>query len=255
MIILLSPAKIQNFNKQVVTSKYSIPQFLKEASELVELMRQLSQQEITRLLEINVQLTHLNLDRYIRWQLPFTPDNAKQAVFVFDGEVYRGLDASTLSPEETDYMQQHLRLFSGLYGVLKPLDLMQPYRLDVSSKLHNHTGKDLYPFWKKKVTESIANDLKASGEPPLLLNLASSEYAKVIDLKNSKMRMISVEFFEYQDDKLKQIVVYTKKARGMMTRYVIQNRIDNEEDLKGFHDGGYWFNEQLSSKDKLVFVR
>ncbi len=255
MIILLSPAKIQNFNKQVVTSKFSIPQFLKEASELVELMRQLSQQEITRLLEINVQLTHLNLDRYIRWQLPFTPDNAKQAVFVFDGEVYRGLDASTLSPEETDYMQQHLRLFSGLYGVLKPLDLMQPYRLDVSSKLHNHTGKDLYPFWKKKVTESIANDLKASGEPPLLLNLASSEYAKVIDLKSSKMRMISVEFFEYQDDKLKQIVVYTKKARGMMTRYVIQNRIDNEEDLKGFHDGGYWFNEQLSSKDKLVFVR
>jgi len=255
MIILLSPAKIQNFNKQVVTSKYSIPQFLKEASELVELMRQLSQQEITRLLEINVQLTHLNLDRYIRWQLPFTPDNAKQAVFVFDGEVYRGLDAPTLSPEEIDYMQQHLRLFSGLYGILKPLDLIQPYRLDVSTKLHNHAGKDLYPFWRKKVTESIADDLKVSGEPPILLNLASSEYAKVIDLKSSKMRMIHVEFFEYQDDKLKQIVVYTKKARGMMTRYVIQNRIESEEDLKGFNDGGYWFNEQLSSKDKLVFVR
>lgn len=255
MIVLLSPAKIQNFNKQLITSKFSIPQFLDEASELVELMRQLSQEEITRLLEINVQLTRLNLDRYIRWQLPFTQDNAKQAVFVFDGEVYRGLDASTLSAEDIDYMQHHLRLFSGLYGVLKPLDLMQPYRLDVSSKLHNHAGKDLYPFWKKKVTESITNDLKISGEPPLLLNLASSEYAKVIDLKSSKMRMVSVEFFEYQDDKLKQIVVYTKKARGMMTRYVIQNRIDNEEDLKGFNDGGYWFNEQLSSTNKLVFVR
>lgn len=255
MIVLLSPAKIQNFNKQLVTSKFSIPQFLDEASELVELMRQLSQEEITRLLEINVQLTRLNLDRYIRWQLPFTQDNAKQAVFVFDGEVYRGLDASTLSAEDIDYMQHHLRLFSGLYGVLKPLDLMQPYRLDVSSKLHNHAGRDLYPFWKMKVTESIINDLKISGEPPILLNLASSEYAKVIDLKSSRMRMVSVEFFEYQDDKLKQIVVYTKKARGMMTRYVIQNRIDNEEDLKGFNDGGYWFNEQLSSKNKLVFVR
>ncbi|MDD4490206.1 MAG: peroxide stress protein YaaA [Paludibacter sp.] len=255
MIILLSPAKIQNFNKQVVTSNHSIPQFLDEASELVKLMRQLSQQEITRLLEINVQLTRLNLDRYIRWQLPFTHENAKQAVFVFDGEVYRGLDAITLTREDIDYMQRHLRLFSGLYGVLRPLDLMQPYRLDVSSKLNNHAGNDLYPFWKKKVTDSILTDLKASGEPQLLLNLASSEYIKVIDLKSSKMRMISVEFFEYQHDKLKQIVVYTKKARGMMTRYVIQNRIDNEEDLKGFNEGGYWFNEQLSSKDTLVFVR
>lgn len=255
MIILLSPAKIQNFNKQVVTSKYSIPQFLDEASELVELMRQLSQQEITRLLEINVQLMRLNLDRYISWQLPFSPDNAKQAVFVFDGEVYRGLDAPALSPEEIDYMQQHLRLFSGLYGLLKPLDLIQPYRLDVSTKLHNHAGNDLYPFWRTKVTESIANDLKVSGKPSLLLNLASSEYTKVIDLKSSKMRMINVEFLEYQHDKLKQIVIYTKKARGMMARYVIQNQIDQEEDLKGFHEGGYWFNEQLSSTDKLVFVR
>ncbi|MDD4199431.1 MAG: peroxide stress protein YaaA, partial [Paludibacter sp.] len=249
MIVLLSPAKIQNFNKQVVTSKFSIPEFLDEASELVELMRQLSQEEITKLLEINVQLTRLNLDRYIRWQLPFTPENAKQAVFVFDGEVYRGLDAQTLSPEEIDYLQQHLRLFSGLYGVLKPLDLMQPYRLDVSSKLNNYAGKDLYPFWKKKVTESIAKELKTSGEPQLLLNLASSEYAKLIDLKGSKMRMINVEFLEYHDDKLKQIVVYTKKARGMMTRYVIQNRIEDEEDLKGFNESGYWFNEQLSSKN------
>jgi cytoplasmic iron level regulating protein YaaA (DUF328/UPF0246 family) len=255
MIVLLSPAKIQNFNKQVATSKFSIPEFLDQASELVGLMRQLSQQEITRLLEVNVQLTRLNLDRYISWQLPFNQDNAKQAVFVFDGEVYRGLNAFTLSPDEIDYMQNHLRLFSGLYGVLKPLDLMQPYRLDVSSKLHNNAGKDLYPYWRKIVTDSIAKALQLSGEPQLLLNLASSEYAKVVDLKNSKMRMINVEFFEYQDDRLKQVVVYTKKARGMMTRYVIQNRIDNEEDLKGFNDGGYWFNEQLSSKNKLVFVR
>ena len=255
MIILLSPAKIQNFDKQHITSKYTIPEFSDEANELVNLMRQLSREEVTKLLDINVNLTSLNLDRYIRWQLPSTPENAKQAVFTFDGEVYRGLDAKSLSVEEIEYMQQHLRLYSGLYGILKPLDLIQAYRLDVSSKLNNHAGKDLYPFWKHKVTESIARDLKESGTPEIILNLSSSEYSKMLDLKSCKMRMISVDFYEYQDDRLKQIVIYTKKARGMMTRYVIRNRIEQEEDLKGFNDEGYWFNEQFSSENRLVFVR
>lgn len=255
MIILLSPAKIQNFNKHIITDAYSIPKFLKEANELVNLIRQYSREELVALLDINVQLTRLNLDRYIQWQLPFTPDNARQAVFVFDGEVYRALNPQTLSSEEIHYMQQQLRLFSGLYGVLRPLDLMQPYRLDVSTQLNNYAGKDLYPFWKKKVTDSIVMDLKASAGSPFLLNLASSEYMKMIDLKGSKMRVLNVEFYEYQHDKLKQIVIYTKKARGLMARYVIQHRINQEEDLKGFNEGGYWFNESLSSENKFVFVR
>lgn len=255
MIILLSPAKIQNFKTQEDNRLFSQPEFIEEASYLVELMRELSPAEIGRLMEINAQLTHLNFDRFFQWHLPFTTQNAKQAVFAFDGEVYRGLNAKTFSEDEMHYAQNHLRLLSGLYGILKPFDLMQAYRLEVSSKLNNYSGNDLYPFWKEKVTKSIVRDLRLSGKPEFLLNLSSSEYSKMIDIKSAKIRMIDVEFLEYQEDNFKQIVVYTKKARGMMARYVIQHKIEEEEDLKGFNESGYWFHPQLSTKNKLVFVR
>lgn len=255
MIILLSPAKIQNFKIQEKITLFSQPEFTEEASYLVDLMRELKPIDIGRLMKINNQLTHLNFDRFIQWHLPFTLENAKQAALAFDGEVYRGLNAQTFTEDEMHYAQRHLRLLSGLYGVLKPFDLMQAYRLEVSSKLDNYAGSDLYPFWKEKVTERIQKDLHQSGDPAIILNLSSSEYSKMIDVKAAKIRMIEVEFLEYQHDKFKQIVVYTKKARGMMARYVIQHRIENEEDLKGFNDGGYWFHPELSKNNKLVFVR
>lgn len=255
MLILLSPAKIQNFKPQQFTDQFSFPEYMNEARLLVDLIRELSATELSKLLEINSNLTQLNFDRFFNWHQPFTPENAKQAVLVFDGEVYRGLDAKTFAKADFDYAQKHLRLLSGLYGVLRPLDLIQPYRLDVSSRLQNPYGNDLYDFWSEKITESIIAALKQSGKPEILLNLTSGEYFKSLDLKNKNVSVIDVEFYEYKNDNFKQIVVYTKKARGVMTRYVIENRIENEEDLKGFSADGYWFSPQMSKVNKLVFTR
>ena len=255
MIILLSPAKIQNFKPQDLITDYTKPFFMDEAEQLVELMRDLSPSELSKLLEINSNLSHLNTDRHFNWHRPFSLKNAKQAVLVFDGEVYRGLNAKSLNTDEIAYMQIHLRLFSGLYGLLRPLDLIQPYRIDVSSKLENPNGKDLYAFWKEKVTAKVISDLKKSGKPQVIINLASSEYIKTLNTKSQKLNILDIEFYEYKNDRLKQIVIYTKKARGMMARFVIQNRIEDIEDLKGFSEEGYWYSPQMSTDRKLVFVR
>lgn len=254
MIILISPAKIHNFKPHSFTEKYSQPVFMKEAEELVQLMRELNPTELSTLLEINTKLTDLNYDRFFNWHVPFTPQNAKQAAYVFDGEVFRGLQASSFTPAELDYAQQHLVILSGLYGALKPLDLIQPYRLDVSSALKNAAGKDLYPFWQKKVTDYILNQMLSTGSETLI-NLASSEYNKTLLLKGKNIRKIDIEFFEYKNDNFKQIVIYTKKARGLMARYLLQNQITDNEDIKGFNDVGYWFYPQLSTESKYVFVR
>jgi len=255
MLILLSPAKIQNFKTENHISEFTQPEFIKDAGLLIKLLQELSMEELARLLDINSNLTQLNFDRIFNWHKPFTLANAKQAIFVFDGEVYRGLDAKSFSQEEMEYAQSHLRLLSGLYGVLRPLDLIQAYRLEVSSRLANPQGKDLYDFWREKATKSIAKSLKASGKPEVILNLASSEYIKTLDLKNKRIKVINIEFYEYKNDQMKQIVIYTKKARGLMARYIIQNQIENLEDLKGFSDGGYWFSPQMSTETKLVFTR
>lgn len=255
MLIILSPAKIQNFEPQTITSLHSEPQFLREAQQLVDLMRELSPSELAKLLDTNVNLAQLNFDRFFNWHQPFTPENSKQAVLVFDGEVYRGLHAKSFLENDFEYAQQHLRLLSGLYGVLRPLDLIQAYRLEVSSKLKNPSGKDLYAYWREKVTEAIITDLKNAGKPEILLHLASGEYFKTLNLKDKGIRTIDVEFHEYKNDQLKQIVIYTKKARGMMARYVIQNRIEDPEELKGFNEDGYWYSPQLSTENKLIFTR
>jgi len=255
MLILLSPAKILNFKPQTIISDFTIPEFSKEAKELIGLLQNLTSYELGRLLGINSKLTQLNFDRIFNYHYPFTPQNAKQAVLTYDGEVFRGLNAKTFSENDFEYAQKHLRLLSGLYGVLRPLDLIQPYRLEVSSKLKNRCGKDMYSFWSEKVTASILKTLKSSGKPEIILNLLSGEYFKTLDLRNKKVRVIDVEFYEFKNDKLKQIVIYTKKARGLMARFVIQNQIEDIEDLKGFSDGGYWYSPQLSNENKLVFTR
>ena len=254
MIIIISPAKIQNFKPHQFTEKHTLPVFMKEAKKLVDLMRELEPTELSKLLEINTKLTDLNYDRFFNWHLPFTPQNAKQAAFVFDGEVFRGLQASSLTPEELEYAQQHLVILSGLYGALRPLDLIQPYRLDVSSALQNEFGKDLYPFWQQKVTNFVLQQMKDTNSQTLI-NLASSEYIKTLLLKGKKIHKIDIEFYEYKNDKFKQIVIYTKKARGLMARFLLKNKIVEVEDIKGFNDEGYWFYPQLSNENKFVFVR
>jgi cytoplasmic iron level regulating protein YaaA (DUF328/UPF0246 family) len=244
-----------NFKPQMVTEIYSLPQYIDEAEQLIELLKALTPTELRNLLNINVHLTQLNFERIFNWQKPFTPTNAKQAVLLYDGEVFRGLNAHTFTVNDFEYAQQHLRLLSGLYGVLRPLDLIQPYRLEVSSKLENPTGKELYRFWTEKVTTSVLETLKLTGKPEVILNLLSGEYYKTLDFKNKNVRVIDVEFYQCKNDKWKQIVMYTKKARGLMARYVLKNRIVDVEDLKGFSDEGYWFSPQLSTEDKLVFTR
>ena len=255
MLVLISPAKIQNFKPQSVTEQYTLPEFLKQSEQLIQLIKELSTSELAKLLDINSNLTQLNIDRYFNWHLPFSPQNAKQAVLTFDGEAFRGLNAKTFSSDDFDYAQSHLRILSGLYGVLRPLDLIQPYRIDVSSKLQNPKGADLYAFWKEKVSASVFKAMKNGDKQEFILNLMSKEYLKTLDLKHKKVKIIDVEFYEMKDDKYKQIVIYTKKARGLMAQYVIKNRIEDIEDLKGFSAENYWFSTQLSTDSKLVFTR
>ena len=255
MLLLLSPAKIQNFTPQQYVQEFTIPEFLDSAGILVHKIKQLSRTELADLLSINSNLAQLNADRHFNWQVPFTPQNAKQTIFVFNGEVFHGLDAKTFSPEEFCYMQSHLRILSGLYGVLRPLDLIQPYRLDVSTRLKTEKGNNLYAFWKDHITPSLNNAILASGDPKVLLNLASGEYFKSINRKQLQAEVIDFEFLENKNDQYVPIVMYIKKARGMIARYVIEHRIENVEDLKGFNADGYWFNSRLSTEKKLVFTR
>jgi cytoplasmic iron level regulating protein YaaA (DUF328/UPF0246 family) len=255
MILLLSPAKIQNFAPQQYVKDYTLPEFLDSAEILVNKIKKLSRTELAEILDINSNLAQLNADRHFNWQVPFTTKNAKQTVFVFNGEVFRGLDAASFTPNDFAYLQSHLRILSGLYGVLRPLDLIQPYRLDVSTKLDTGTGKNLYAFWGSLITGALNEAIKDSGGPQVLLNLASGEYIKTINRRKLKAEVIDFDFLENKNGAYKPIVVYIKKARGMMVRYVIQNRIENVDDLKGFNEDGYWFNSGLSTEKKLVFTR
>lgn len=255
MLLLLSPAKIQNFTPQHYVTDFTLPEFLNKAEFLVHKIKQLSRNELAELLDINSNLAKLNADRHFNWQVPFTSINAKQTVFVFNGEVFHGMDAKSFSEAEFAYLQSHLRILSGLYGSLRPLDLIQPYRLDVSTRLKTDAGNNLYAFWSNYITQSINDAIKASGGPQVLLNLASGEYFKTINVKKLKADVINFDFLENKNDSYKPIVMYIKKARGMMVRYVVENKIENVEDLKGFNADGYWFNSGLSTEKKLVFTR
>lgn len=255
MLILLSPSKIQSFTPHKPVGVYSQPEFAKEAESLVHQIRRLSVIALSKLLAINLNLAHLNAERFSNWHLPLSPENAKEAVFVFTGEVFHGLDPKSLKPEDYNYLQSHLRILSGLYGILRPLDLIQPYRLEISTKLKTDLGKDLYAFWGDRITLIINKVLVASGKPEILLNLTSAEYFKCVNRKILHARVIDVEFLEYKNGVYKPIVIYIKKARGMMTRYVVENRIEDPEDLKGFAAAGYWFNPDLSDENKFVFTR
>lgn len=257
MLILLSPAKIQNFKPLNMVQKHTLPVYLKEAEKIIGALKSYSIQDLARLMQVNTRIAEQNADRFFHWHTPFTPDNAKQALYVYNGEVFHGLDAGSMSKQEIDYAQCHLRILSGLYGVLRPLDLIQPYRLDVSNQVSPEFGHDLYDFWKERISREVRKTLDKTEKPEIILNLMSNEYFRTLDPAILKARIINVEFLQYQPvtDRFKPIVIYIKKARGLMARFVIRHEINDPESLKAFSEEGYWYNEQLSSDNKLVFVR
>ncbi len=257
MLAILSPAKIQNFSFLQNKFDYSLPQFLNEASVLIEQLREYSIQELATMLKVNLTIATENNERYFRWHTPFSTDNAKQAMFVYDGEAFRGLDAPSMRDDAIEYAQRHLRIFSSLYGVLRPLDLIQAYRLDQLTKIKPDGYNNLNQFWRDKMTNAIIEALKESDNPNVLLNLASNEYFKVLDRKKIDAQIINVEFLQYKPDidNYKPITIYTKKARGQMVRFIMDHHIKDIDELKAFDTDGYWYNEELSKANNLVFVR
>ena len=253
MLMVISPAKTLDYESPLATDTYTQPEFLDDACELVDQLKELEPHQISNLMSISDKLGQLNAERFQNWHTPFTPENARQAVLAFKGDVYTGLDAESFSEEDFEFAQQHLRMLSGLYGVLKPLDLMQPYRLEMGTRFENNRGKDLYAFWGSKITDEI-NRLLADDDG-VLVNLASNEYFKSVKKKDLEGRLITPQFKDWKNGQYKMISFYAKKARGLMCRYAIQNRITQADDLKGFNLEGYYFSEEQSDNNNWVFLR
>ncbi|MFB9887679.1 peroxide stress protein YaaA [Balneatrix alpica] len=254
MLAVISPAKTLDFETPAHTAHCSQPDFLNEASDLIEQLRPLTPAQLSQLMSLSDKLAALNVARYANWQLPFTPANAKQAVLAFKGDVYQGLDAATLNEEELAYAQQHLLILSGLYGLLRPLDLIQPYRLEMGTAFANSRGKDLYAFWGKRLTEALNQRLQQQ-EQQVLINLASNEYFKAIQPKQLQGRLITPVFKDRKNGQYKIISFYAKKARGLMCRYLIEQRPDRVEALQDFNYQGYYFSRQDSQGDTWTFLR
>jgi len=252
MKIVISPAKSLDFESALPTPEFTNARFLKESKIIHKVIKQKSPKELSELMSISDKLGELNWQRNKSWKTPFTPDNARPAVYAFAGDVYIGLDANTIPVEKIAILQERLRILSGLYGILKPLDLIQPYRLEMGTKIAIGESKNLYDFWKQKLTDSLNKELKR-GE--LFINLASNEYFSVIDTKALKVPVITPEFMDYKEGKLKMISFFAKKARGMMVRYIIDTNAETIDDLKGFNYEGYQFDANLSKGNTLVFTR
>jgi cytoplasmic iron level regulating protein YaaA (DUF328/UPF0246 family) len=252
MKIVISPAKSLNFEKALPTTKHSEALFLKEARQVHKVLNQKSPNELSKLMDISDKLADLNWQRNQDWKTPFTSENARPAIFAFDGDVYTGLDAYTIPTEKLGDLQDSLRILSGLYGLLKPLDLMQAYRLEMGTKLPIGESKNLYEFWKPIIAKGLNKELK-KGE--LFVNLASNEYFSAVDVKALKVPIITPEFKDFKDGKLKIISFFAKKARGLMVRYIIDSNAETVDDLKGFNYDGYQFDANLSKGNHLVFTR
>ena len=258
MILVISPAKALDFETPPTTATHTQPDHLDDAEQLIGLLRQRSPAEIAELMSLSDPLATLNVARYASWSRPFDRNNAKQSVLAFNGDVYEGLAASTLSEADLARAQDHLRILSGLYGVLRPLDLMQPYRLEMGTRLATPRGKDLYAFWGDRITDELnrllAHEAEA-GREPVLLNLASDEYFKSVRRKAVKGRIVTPVFEDWKAGRYKIISFYAKRARGLMSRFVIERRIDDIEALKGFASEGYAFAADASDADTPVFRR
>ncbi|CCG95888.1 conserved hypothetical protein [Marinobacter nauticus ATCC 49840] len=253
MLMIISPAKTLDYESPLATETHTQPDFLDDACELIDQLKELEPHQVSNLMSISDKLGQLNAERFQCWHTPFTPDNARQAVLAFKGDVYTGLDAESFSSEDFSFAQKHLRILSGLYGLLKPLDLMQPYRLEMGTRFENTRGKDLYAFWGSKITDAL-NQLLASDDK-VLVNLASNEYFKSVQKKHLDARLVTPQFKDWKNGQYKMISFYAKKARGLMCRYAIQNRITQADDLKGFNLEGYYFSEDQSDNNNWVFLR
>lgn len=254
MLIVISPAKTLDFETPSHTQVFSQPEYLDQSQGLIDVLTKMAPQSIAKLMKLSDKLAALNTARYGSWQTPFTLENAKQAVLAFKGDVYTGLEAHTLSEDELAYGQNHLRILSGLYGLLKPMDLMQPYRLEMGTKLDNPKGKDLYEYWGSTITDSLNAEL-SEFEAPTLINLASNEYFKAVKPKSLEARIITPVFKDCKNGHYKIISFFAKKARGMMARYIIENKLTNADDIKSFDRAGYYFCEAQSSQHQWVFLR
>ena len=252
MKVLLSPAKSLDFKSQLPTEKSSSLCFEKEAEYLNSILKRKSPKDLSDLMGVSDKIADLNYERNHDWSLPFTNKNARQAVYAFSGDVYRGLDAYSIDDNRVDFMQSTVRIISGLYGFIKPLDLIQPYRLEMGTKLSFDNNKNLYEYWREKVTNQLNLEL-IENEP--VLNLASNEYFKAVDTKVIKSDVYSVNFKQLKDGKYKTIAIFSKKARGMMTRFIIDNKISKISDLKLFDYDGYVYHKDLSSEKELIFCR
>lgn len=254
MLILISPAKTLDYESPLVTQKSSQPLFVESAQSLIEHMRAYSVQDIAGLMSLSDKLASLNVARYESWHPLHDAHNARPALLAFKGDVYTGLDATSFSEEEFDYAQSHLRILSGLYGVLRPLDLLQPYRLEMGTKFTKGDYKNLYEFWGERLTHYLNQELLAH-PAPITLNLASNEYFKSVQAKQLKGQLISPEFKDLKNGQYKIISFYAKKARGLMARFVIQNKVEDPSQLKAFDLEGYYFSEKDSTDAKPVFLR
>jgi uncharacterized protein len=252
MKLLVSPAKSLNFEKELPTTQFSEAIFLKESKKVHSVLKKIKPSELSSLMDISDKLADLNWQRNQAWKLPFVPENARPAVYAFDGDVYTGLDVYSLSQEKVAVLQNKLRILSGLYGLLKPLDLMQAYRLEMGTKLPISESKNLYDFWKPKIAKALNKELDKN---ELLVNLASNEYFSAVDVKALKVPIITPEFKDYKDGKLKIISFFAKKARGLMVRYIIDTNAETIDDLKGFDYEGYRFDANLSKGNSLIFTR
>jgi len=254
MLIVISPAKSLDFKTPPVLQDFTIPEFLNESEKLVGRLKTMSPKQLSALMDISADLGELNFKRYQEWQTPFTPDNAKQAILAFNGDVYQGLDAATLLEDKFMLAQSKLRILSGLYGILKPLDLIQPYRLEMGTKLKYYKSKDLYTFWNPLITKKI-NEAVAESGSGILINLASNEYFKSIDRKKLKAEIVTPDFKDLKNGNYKMISFFAKRARGLMSRFILENDITDHTDLLAFNSEGYAFNSRLSKAGNPVFTR
>ncbi|MBS9403004.1 peroxide stress protein YaaA [Halomonas sp. TRM85114] len=254
MLSVISPAKKLDFETPATQALHTQPDYLDRSRELIDILRGYSPQRLSELMGISDKLAGLNAARYAEWHTPFTPDNAKPAAQAFRGDVYVGLEAETFSDSENAFAQDHLRILSGLYGLLRPLDLIQPYRLEMGTRLETPAGQDLYAFWRETLTAELDKAVAASGSR-VLVNLASNEYFKAIDAQALEARVITPVFKDEKNGKLKIISFYAKKARGLMAAWIIRQGVNDPEALKDFDVAGYRFNAALSDADTLVFTR
>ena len=253
LVTIISPAKKLDYSPVEKNIDSTIPSLLEHSNELIKDLKSLNPQEVSSLMGLSDKLGALNYERFQEWKTPFTKSNSKQAILAFKGDVYQGLDAESLSETELIWAQKHVRILSGLYGILKPMDLMQPYRLEMGTKFATKRGQNLYDFWNSIITEELNKNF--SSDNTNLLNLASNEYFKSINVSELKANVISPVFMDKKNGKYKIISFFAKKARGLMTRYVIKNRIEDITDIQNFEEGGYFFNEAMSEDNKPVFCR